>query len=420
VCPIFDASGQVMAAACTASPAGAGAPRAPDALRVRLDEEAPLPVRLTAEAQLQQVADALPVLVSYVDAEERYRFNNRAYEEWFGMPAEALRGRTVREVVGEEAYAGLSPYIATALAGESVSFTEEVPYAFGDRRLVHARYISDCDPDGRVRGFFAVVADVRAPPATPTPEHAAHVVPHRPLTPGLAALGGMTGEILHEITQPITAIATYTEASIRLLRHADAPLPGEILDWLEDMRGQARRASEIIHRFRAFVRGGQLRRTLMDVNAMITHCARAVRPDAAAAGVGLELALARHPCRISADRVLLEQALRNLVTNALEALSASQAQQRTLTIRTSRDRGVVEVEVRDNGPGVPEDVHERVFEPFFSTKAEGVGIGLAITRSIIDAHGGALTLSPTPGGGATFRFRLPLVHRDVDDHERSE
>jgi signal transduction histidine kinase len=81
---------------------------------------------------------------------------------------------------------------------------------------------------------------------------------------------------------------------------------------------------------------------------------------------------------------------------------------------------VVEVEVRDNGPGVPEDVHERVFEPFFSTKAEGVGIGLAITRSIIDAHGGALTLSPTPGGGATFRFRLPLVHRDVDDPERSE
>ncbi|MGD2084425.1 MAG: PAS domain-containing sensor histidine kinase [Chromatiales bacterium] len=418
VCPIFDAEGGVIAAVCAASDMDRGdrTGRA-ERLHFALDEDGQLPVRWTTEAQLQQVADALPVLVSYIDPNERYRFTNKAYEAWFGIPAEQLRGRAVRDVIGEEAYAHLAEHISAALAGQGVSFTDEVPYQVGNRRLVQVRYIPDYEPDGRVRGFYAVVADVRRPPESARAGRSPQPVAHRPLPPGLAAIGEMTTEILHEIAQPITAIASYTEASIRLLRAEGEPPLDEILGWLEDMRAQATRAKEIIHRFRSFVSGGHLRRSLVDVNLVIDACANDLRRDIEPKGVELILELSAKPCPVSADRVLLEQALRNMTGNAVEALVASTGASRELRLTTLRDGPMVEIRVADRGPGVPADVRDRIFDPFFSTKPGGVGIGLAITRAIVEAHGGELVLSQTPGGGATFRFRLPLIHRSSEDHD---
>jgi signal transduction histidine kinase len=206
---------------------------------------------------------------------------------------------------------------------------------------------------------------------------------------------------------------------MRLLRSIDPPPVDEVLEWLEHMKGQAGRAKEIIHRFRGFVSGGQLRRTLLDLNVMISECLEALRPEAARGGIELTAGLSEKPCNVSADRVLLEQALRNLTSNALEAVGSAAGDRRRIRVTTERDGPMVEVRVEDRGPGVPPELRDRIFDPFFSTKAGGVGIGLAIARAIVDAHGGQLSLSPTPGGGATFGFRLPLIHGAGGDNRHA-
>jgi PAS domain S-box-containing protein len=412
ISPIRDGGGAVKAAACAVRDVTnerAGICEQDDApFRFRLGHAPDHPLSAWAtEGQLRLVADSLPMLISYVDEQQRYRFNNRAYSDWFGLAPEQIRDRSIREVVGEAAYDQIRPYVDAALAGQIVSFAQTVPYQGGGSRYVRAQYIPDRGVGGEVRGFFALVEELSD--LASQDETDQQPARGEPAASGFSGnLGDTAAEVLHELGQPITAIASYSDAVLRMLDQGGA-VTDEVLDWIDAIRLQARRAREIVRRFRAFLRGGELKRSMIELNSLIGEALRSMEPVITQHGVEVQLESDREHCRISVDPVLLQQAICNVITNAAEAMSQGDADKRLLRICLRTEPGTVKLGLVDSGPGIPPEVGERVFDPFFTTKPEGVGVGLALSRSIVSAHGGRMDLLASQGCGACFEITLPTV-----------
>ena len=225
-------------------------------------------------------------------------------------------------------------------------------------------------------------------------------------TSRLLELGEMTSGIAHEVNQPLTAIVSFAEACARMIESGTADR--ELLSGaLEQITAQGQRAAEIIQRMRHFVRKGEGQRERLQLNPLLATVLELLAHDLRAGAV--EVACDFDPTLpgVSADRIQIEQVVVNLVRNACEAMKTGDDDRR-LTLRTRAVGDRVEVTVADSGPGLPPDAEGRLFEAFFTTKAEGVGVGLAISRSLIIAHGGDLTAATGERGGATFRFTLPV------------
>ena len=220
----------------------------------------------------------------------------------------------------------------------------------------------------------------------------------------VSSMGEMASAIAHEVNQPLTAIQTFADASIRLLR-SDPAACASVKPALERIAGEAARAGEIIRRTRRFVKNEPGEPVELDVNHVAAEVLRLLSADAREAGIALHAIPGRDlPC-VLADPVQIQQVVLNLVRNAIEAISASGVTNRRIEIRTAQQGDEVEICVRDTGPGVADP--DRLFQPFYSTKADGMGIGLAISRSLVEAHGGRLLAESRPGEGAVFRVRLP-------------
>ena len=222
----------------------------------------------------------------------------------------------------------------------------------------------------------------------------------------VATLGEMTASIAHEINQPLSAIVNNANACLRWLTADNIE---EVRQSAERIRGDARRASEIINRIRSFAKKASPQKDWMDINHTICDVIALARSEVERNRVALETELsdAVQPL-IFADRIQLQQVILNLIINAVEAMSEMSGGPRQLLIRTDTDesRGIV-VAVHDSGPGLkPEDLH-RLFTPFYTTKPQGMGMGLAICRAIIEAHGGRLWATANLDTGATFQFTLP-------------
>jgi PAS domain S-box-containing protein len=411
ITPILDHNGGVAAAACavrdvTDERTGA-CEEEPAPFRFRLDEVLGRhsQVAWATEGHLRLVADSLPLLVSYVDDRQRYRFNNRAYMDWFGLAPDQLRDRSIREVLGEAAYDQIKPYVEAALAGQFVSFTQPIPYRGGANRLVHAQYIPDGGPRGEVRGFFALVDDIHDADGGERGDRDS--IPAGALsTIATKQVSETAVEILHELGQPITAIASYSDAALRMLEQTPE-VTAELIEWIDAIRDQAKRAREIVRRYRAFLRGGELKRSELDLGGLLADALRSLKPALDEAGVEVQIEDDGEPCLVSVDPVLLQQAICNVINNAVEAMGGVSTRDRFLRICIRSEPGIAKLGIVDSGPGVPEEVRERVFDPFFTTKADGVGVGLALTRSIVKAHGGAIDLVPALGCGACFEIALP-------------
>lgn len=357
---------------------------------------------------MESVIDNLPVLISYVDGERRYRFNNMAYERFFGLSPKQLFGKTMREVLGEESYLEVLPYVEKALAGETVTLELRLRYARAGMHDVVISYIPDIDPGGRVKGFYVLVNDVTPIRESERREHQ-HMLELAHVS-RMASLGEMASEIAHEINQPLAAIAMFSAASLRSLE------PGgneaQLKTWLEAMNTQAKRASEVVRHLRRFVRKGDIHPGPVDLNQAAREVAGLMRFEVARHKVAIELDLAEGMPTLSAELILMEQVLFNLVRNALEALVRQDGEKR-VTVRTRHDEAQVRVEVEDNGPGVDAALGDRIFESFMTGKRDGLGMGLAISRSIVEAHGGTLDYLNNPLGGATFRCCLPREAKHV-------
>ena len=227
----------------------------------------------------------------------------------------------------------------------------------------------------------------------------------------LSTVGEMVAELAHELNQPLSAISSYAQACKRLLSPGSPDQTEELLASLNQVGEQADRAAEIIRRLRRFVKKTKPVQVVVDLNALIHDVTELMNIDArrASAEVAFELAQPLPP--VVGDRIQLEQVLVNLMRNGFEAMRESQHGPRRLTIRTSSDgRQDITVDVSDNGAGIVPAEIDRVFDRFFTTKTDGMGMGLPISQSIIKNHGGRLWVTPNADRGSTFHFTLPIDH----------
>lgn len=284
--------------------------------------------------------------------------------------------------------------------------TEVVDVRDGRRYLVQARDITWVD---RARAHLVVMNDVTAQRTAEDLQRQHVEAMHR--TGRIVALTEATTTVAHELNQPLAAIVGYNAACLRLLEGAPGEL-GEIREAMEKCRAQAVRAGEILKRLRELTQRRAPAFEPCDVNDVVRKSLAWLERDLERAGVSVGLELDRRIPTVEADRVLIEQVLLNLVQNAVDAMRDCPSSRRHLTVSSSPAAdGTVCVTVADRGHGIPPDVSERLYSPFFTTKRAGLGLGLSICRSIVEMHRGRLTHRNREGGGAEFEILLPPFAR---------
>ena len=220
-------------------------------------------------------------------------------------------------------------------------------------------------------------------------------------------MGQLTTSIAHEVNQPIAATVINAQAALRWLRAGSSHLE-EVQQALTSIVEDGHRAGEVINRIRALMKKAPPRKDRLEINGVIREIVELARGEAVKYGISVLTKLAVHLPVVEADRVQLQQVLLNLIVNALEAMGAANEGPRELLISTAKvESGSVLVAVQDSGPGLEAAMLERVFESFYTTKPTGLGLGLSICRSIIEAHGGRLWARTNQRRGATFQFTLP-------------
>ena len=223
------------------------------------------------------------------------------------------------------------------------------------------------------------------------------------------ALGQLSASIAHEINQPLGAILNNVNTALLLLR-TSSPMSNELTEILVDIKRDEQRASDVVTRIRGLLRKSDFELQSIDLNAAVEETLKFVGPDASDKGVALRRELVAGLPPVRADRVQVEQVILNLALNAMDAMRDSPDATRSVTIRTARASDAeAEVSVADSGTGIQPEALERLFEPFFTTKREGMGLGLAISRTIVEAHGGHIRADNVPEGGAVIRFTIPFA-----------
>jgi C4-dicarboxylate-specific signal transduction histidine kinase len=302
-----------------------------------------------------------------------------------------------------EAAAGLR----AVLQGKQRDFRLEFvrPAAAGDRTFLLRAVPLDRPDGGAVLTYVDLTdqrhAELEAQQARAELAHVSRV----------ATMGALTASIAHQLNQPLTGIMANAQAAQRFLA-ASSPDLQEVRTSLQDIMEDDRRASEVIVRMRELLRKDNVSPAEIEINGLVRDVVRLLTSDAIIRNVAVVLQLDDGPALVRGDRVQLEQVVLNLIVNALEALDARGARDRRVLVRSGRSgRRFVEVSISDNGPGF-DGALASVFEAFFTTKPAGMGLGLSIARSVVEAHAGMIRAANNPEGGATVSFRLPLVRND--------
>jgi PAS domain S-box-containing protein len=365
--------------------------------------------RKRAEYLTGQMFESSPDVVCIIGRDYRYQRVNPTYGRNSGMPAERIVGMHIADLFGMEVFEQtIKPKVDRCLAGEEVSYAEWFNYARG-RRYVAVTY-SPLRPDAeRVEAVLAIGRDLT--------EHVLASEALRDAQADLAhanrvtTLGQLSASIAHEVSQPISAVATNAHAALRWLG-AQPPDLEEVRQALGRIVKDGNRAADVFGRIRGLIKKAPPRKDGLEINETILEVIALTRGEAVKNGVSVQTQLAEGLPLIQGDRVQLQQVILNLIMNAVEAMSGVSEGSRELLISTGKTEpdGVL-VAVRDSGPGLAPASLGRLFDAFYTTKPGGLGMGLSICRSIVEAHGGRLWAAGNVLQGAIFQFTLP-AHPD--------
>lgn len=262
------------------------------------------------------------------------------------------------------------------------------------------------DDEGQVRYYDGILEDITElrqakEEARKRREEIAHLG-------RVATMGELSASLAHELNQPLTAILSNAQAALRFIA-GDSPDLAEIRDILNDIVADDRRAGNVIHRLRSLFRKGKVARVEVDINDLVQAVVSLINTEAMIRNVSIETTLDRSLPPVLGDRIHLQQVIINFILNASEAMTDIADAPRKIILSTSKaDQKMVKVGIRDFGSGIMEDKLDQIMEPFYTTKPEGMGMGLSINRSIIEAHAGRFWAENNPDRGATFYFTLPI------------
>jgi PAS domain S-box-containing protein len=335
-------------------------------------------------------------------------FVNDAYCRYFGRSRSDLIGRSFLEFLPEHEREGAMAYVRSLIEDSAgANYEHEVITQTSSQAWQQWRDRAIRNSEGQVVELQGVGRDItELKRAKREVRERRKEVTH--LT-RVASLGELSGALAHELNQPLTAILSNAQAAQRMLAQKVIDLP-EVREILQDIVLDDNRASEVIRRLRVLFKKGDARLQPLDVNRVVSEVLELAHSELVTHHVTANHRMTADLPSVRADRIQLQQVLLNLVVNACEAMSATEPVARALEISTNRQEGgIVTIEIADRGSGLPRGFENRVFDSFYTTKADGLGLGLSISRSIIAAHGGRIWAHNNRDSGATFVVELPAA-----------
>lgn len=361
-----------------------------------------------SEARFRSMADNSPVMIWMSGPDKKC--------EYFNKPWLNFTGRTVEQELGDGWVEGVHPEdLQHCLKVYSESFDARKPFEMEYRlrhKEGHHRWVLDCGvprfmTDGSFAGYIGSCLDIAERKDTELQlQEQRSELTH---LSRVATVGELSGALAHELNQPLTAILSNAQAAQRRLAHEPIDLT-EIRDILTDIVNEDKRAGEIIRRLRALLKKGEMQLQPLSLNELANDTVMLAHGDFLSRGIVVTTELATNLPAVRGDRVQLQQVLLNLISNACDAMRNNAPSERRLGITTRTDgSGTVEVTVTDEGSGIAPEAKNRLFEPFVTTKQEGLGLGLTICRTIVKAHGGRLWSDNKTVRGAVFYVSLPAL-----------
>ncbi|MGW5837910.1 PAS domain S-box protein [Methylorubrum extorquens] len=376
-----------------------------------IDEQKRAEMDLRArEAHLQSILDTVPEAMVVIDEAGRIYSFSAAAERLFGYAAGQAVGENVRMLMPEP------------MRGEHDGYLERYRRTRERRIIGTNRVVTGQRRDGSTFPMELAIGEMRSgkdvfftgfindlTERQHTQARLQELQSELVHVSRLSAMGEMAATLAHELNQPLGAIANYTKGCRRLLANSDPEATTRTMDVLDKVAEQALRAGQIIRRLREFVTRGETEKRIEPVARLIEEASALALVGAREQGVTARIALAPNTQSVLADRVQVQQVLVNLMRNAREAMQHSERRELTVEARPVNSH-FAEIAVSDTGPGISEEVAERLFQPFVTTKPSGMGVGLSICRTIVEGHGGRLWVERNGNGGATFRLTLPAAH----------
>ena len=361
-------------------------------------------------AEFQALLDAAVDAIVVIDVQGLIITFNRAAERMFGYLSSEVLGKNVSVLMNEPHRSQHDRYIGRYVkSGEAhiIGKGREVDARRANGEIFPVSLAVGEAADGGARRFVGVIRDLSAERAA---EQNARALELRLAHVGrFNLMGEMAAGIAHEINQPLSAIATYAQAGKRLLQRSD-PDMGMLTGICDKIDDQARRAGQVIDNLRKFIRKQEIETQALDVNRVVGDVLNLIEVDAHSEGIPVRVVTAAGLPRVSADAVQLQQVLLNLTRNSVDAMRGALGKQYGIIIATERgELGGVRISVTDHGHGVSAQLGENIFHPFVTTKRDGLGVGLAISRTIVQSYGGTLGYSDNPAGGAIFSVELPAA-----------
>ena len=371
---------------------------------------------LAREAHLKSILDTVPEAMIVIDEHGIMQSFSSAAERLFGYPTAEAIGQNVKILMPapyRESHDGyLERYCTTSerhiigigrvvVGQRKDGSTFPMELAVGEMRSGDRRYFT---------GFIRDLTERQKTEAR-LQELQSELVHISRLT----AMGEMASTLAHELNQPLSAISNYLRGSRRLLGDSSDEKSAMMRDALEKAADQATRAGQIIRRLRDFVSRGESERRVESIKKLVEEASALALVGIKDRGIRVQFKFDPSVDRVLADRVQIQQVLLNLIRNAVDAMETSHGGDLTIAI-VPDEKGYVRISVTDSGSGIAPEIAEQLFQPFITTKQHGMGVGLSISRTIVEAHGGRLWVEPNPTGGTIFHFTLAVVDEgDVDD-----